>query len=387
MASSVTIAFTVLLVYCLAVSASHATPDPACHETDIVVLTAAQLREEIRIQLNEALAGVHPQVCVCGPHGSYNGTQPLTHSDVIAAIVNLHKRIPSDASIRDVFKDFVESELFHLITPGYTSHLPASSCKEILELAPDSPSGLYWIRGTDNGSQHMYCDMERSCNGVGGGWIRVASIDMTECGGECPSGLRTIVEGSHRVCAMNIDGAGCSSVVFPVEGVQYSQVCGKIIGYQRGSPDGFWPYIGGGQTTIDSQYVDGISLTHGQCPRKHIWTFAAALHEYNSHRDNVCPCTNIRNNPSPAVPPFVGQDYFCDTGSENYFQNIFYPNDPLWDGAGCGQFSTCCSFNSPPWFLKELSPSTSDDIEMRLCRDESRNNEDILFEVLELYVQ
>ena len=387
MASSVTIAFAVLLVHCLAVSASHAIPDPACHETDIVVLTAAQLREEIRSQLNEALAQVHPQVCVCDPHGSYNGTQPLTHSDVIAAIVNLHKRIPSDASIRDVFKDFVQSELFHLVTLGYTSHLPASSCKEILELAPDSPSGLYWIRGTDNGSQHMYCDMERSCNGVGGGWMRVASIDMTECGSECPSGLRTIVEGSHRLCAKNTDGGGFSSVVFPVEGVQYSRVCGKIIGYQQKTPDGLWPFIGGGQTTIDSHYVDGISLTHGQCPRKHIWTFVAALHEYNSHRDYVCPCTNTRNNPPPAVPPFVGQDYFCDTGSENHYQYIFYANDPLWDGAGCGQFSTCCSFNSPPWFLKELSPSTSDDIEMRLCRDESRNNEDILFEVLELYVQ
>ena len=195
------------------------------------------------------------------------------------------------------------------------------------------------------------------------------------------------MEGSHRLCAMNIDGAGCSSVVFPVEGVQYSRVCGKIIGYQQKSPDGFWPYIRGGQTTIDSCYVDGISLTHGQCPRKHIWTFVAALHEYNSHRDTVCPCTNIRNNPPPAVPSFVGQDYFCDTGSENHYQFIFYGNDPLWDGAGCGQFSTCCSFNSPPWFLKELSPPTSDDVEMRLCANENRSNEDITFETLEIYVQ
>ena len=31
---------------------------------------------------------------------------------------------------------------------------------------------------------------------------------------------------------MNINGAGCSSTVFPVEGVQYSRVCGKIIGFQ-----------------------------------------------------------------------------------------------------------------------------------------------------------
>ena len=232
----------------------------------------------------------------------------------------------------------------------------------------------------------MYCGMEGSCNGVAGGWMRVASIDMTDSSSTCPVGLNTIVEGSHTLCAMNINGGGCSSTVFPVEGVQYSRVCGKIIGYQQKSPDAFYPYIHGGQTTIDSYYVDGISLTHGS-PRKHVWTFAAALHEQNFGRNNVCPCTNTRNNPPPPVPPFVGQDYFCDTGSENSFQYIFYGDDPLWEGAGCGQFNTCCSFNSPPWFLKEISPPKNDDIEMRLCADQTRSDEDITFETLELYVQ
>ena len=379
----------------------------ASHGSDLVVLTTAdRLREEIRSQLDEALEDSLPELCTGPPQNYGSPAQPPhlidaikeavneTVSDILAPLISNSDIDTIKEAIKEAVNETVSdilvpviSQLFHLITPGYTSHLPASSCKEILELAPDSPSGLYWIRGTDNGSQHMYCDMVRSCNGTGGGWMRVASIDMTECSGECPSGLRTIVEGSHRVCAMNIDGAGCSSVVFPVEGVQYSQVCGKIIGYQQKTTDAFWQYIGGGQTTIDSRYVDGISLTHGQCPRKHIWTFVAALHEYNSHRDNVCPCTNIRNNPPPAVPPFVGQDYFCDTGSENHYQFIFYGNDPLWDGAGCGQFSTCCSFNSPPWFLKELSPPTSDDVEMRLCANENRSNEDITFETLEIYVQ
>ena len=217
--------------------------------------------------------------------------------------------------------------------------------------------------------------------------MRVASIDMTDPSSTCPSGLRTIFEGSHRLCALNINGAGCSSTVLPVEGVQYSQVCGKIIGYQQKTPDAFGPYIDRGQTTIDHYYVDGISITYGNSPRKHIWTFTAAAHEYNSHRDSVCPCTNTRNSPPPEVPPFVGQDYFCDTGSENQVQYIFYANVPLWDGAGCGEFSTCCSFNSPPWFLKELSHPTSDDIEMRLCASESRSNEDITFETLEIYIQ
>ena len=31
--------------------------------------------------------------------------------------------------------------------------------------------------------------------------------------------------------------------------------------------------------------------------------------------------------------------------------------------------------------------STSDDIEMRLCSDQDRNDEDITFEIIELYVQ
>ena len=116
--------------------------------------------------------------------------------------------------------------------------------------------------------------------------MRLASIDITDISSNCPSGLRTITS-PRRLCAKNNDGAGCSSVVFPVQGVQYSRVCGKINGYQMKSTDAFYPYDHRGQTTIDSHYVDGISLTHGTSPHKHIWTFAAAVHEYNCHRDSV----------------------------------------------------------------------------------------------------
>ena len=65
----------------------------------------------------------------------------------------------------------------------------------------------------------------------------------------------------------------------------------------------------------------------------------------------------------------------------------FYGDNPLWDGSGCGSTSTCCSFNTPPWFLKELSSPISDDIEMRVCCDESRANEDIAMSSVEIYVQ
>ena len=136
---------------------------------------------------------------------------------------------------------------------------------------------------------------------------------------------------------------------------------------------------------IDDWYVNGISLTHGS-PRKHIWTFATALKEVTtSYPDGLCPCTNVHNTMTIPIPPYVGSDYFCDTASETIAQIKFYPDDPLWDGQGCGRLNTCCSFNNPPWFMKELPSSTSEDIEMRLCAG-PRSHEDINFEVVELFV-
>ena len=61
--------------------------------------------------------------------------------------------------------------------------------------------------------------------------------------------------------------------------------------------------------------------------------------------------------------------------------------DPLWDGAGCGATSTCCSFNTPPWFYKQLPQPTTDDIEMRVCKNEKASNEDIAIEMFEIYIQ
>ncbi len=66
---------------------------------------------------------------------------------------------------------------------------------------------------------------------------------------------------------------------------------------------------------------------------------------------------------------------------------FFYGADPLWDGAGCGPTNTCCTFNNPPWFYKELLEPTMDDIEMRVCQSEGSSNEDIAIEMIDIYVQ
>ena len=129
-----------------------------------------------------------------------------------------------------------------------------------------------------------------------------------------------------------------------------------------------------------------ISLTLGN-PRRHLWTFAAALDEVGSFSSRYnCPCTKISDASGASQPPaFVGNDYFCDTASITRYQTIFYADDPLWDGAGCGPQNTCCSFNNPPWFYKQLSQPATDDIEMRVCRDQG--GEDIAIEMIDIYVQ
>ena len=59
----------------------------------------------------------------------------------------------------------------------------------------------------------------------------------------------------------------------------------------------------------------------------------------------------------------------------------------IWDAAGCGSSSTCCSFNNPPWFMKTLPSATNENIETRLGRNQERGNEDVGVESMELYVQ
>ena len=225
--------------------------------------------------------------------------------------------------------------------------------------------------------------MTRRCCSSTGGWMRVAHLNMTDPNQHCPSGFRLITS-PKRTCGT--PGSRCVSTTFPLNGIKYSRVCGKIIGYQYCTPDAFHPYFYDRSRTIDDQYVDGVSLTHGQRPRKHIWTFVAAHDESRSNK-YVCPCTKTNAHFSGVVPSFIGQDYFCDTGSTYDARCQFYHADPLWDGSGCGSTSSCCRFNTPPWFCKNLPQPTTDDIEMRACTDEATSNEYFALETVEIYVQ
>ena len=226
------------------------------------------------------------------------------------------------------------------------------------------------------------------------GWTRVAYLDLTNSSHQCPAGWQTYTTPT-RSCGRNNDSASCQSVFYPTKGGGYSRMCGRIIGYQYRVTMAFSTYNADPTRTIDAVYVDGISITHGSNPREHMWTFASAFYEsYIGTGDATCHCTNANNSDSPniLVPPFVGDDYFCDTGTFtvpfSLSLNDFFTNNPLWDGKGCGPTSTCCELNNPPWFCKTLpvSQPVTDDIELRTCGSHSSSNRDFPIELIELLV-
>ena len=227
-----------------------------------------------------------------------------------------------------------------------------------------------------------------SCGGSTG-WRRVAYLNMSDFSQECPSVWQEITT-PHRVCGRTSSTGSCEGLTYPTGSVQYDQVCGRITGYQIGLPDSFYRLGSSSMVSIDSFYVDGVSVTYGS-PRQHIWSFSTGLDE-GIRTSSTCFCV-AGSSDAFSIPSFVGQNYFCETGltlwNNTGGRGVFWPDaDPLWDGQGCGSASsTCCTFNSPPWFNAQLSSPTTDDIEVRICGDEGIGEEDSPIQLMELYVK
>ena len=264
---------------------------------------------------------------------------------------------------------------------------PALSCNQIYENNNSSASGNYWLRRCDGTIIQVYCSMGTPCGcGGSGGWKRIAFLNTTDFNQPCPGGTMLFQDSwPTRTCARTTHG--CVSLMYATDFMQYQHVCGRVIGYQHRSPDAFSPYNSGtSRPSIDDGYLDGVSITYGQSPRKHIWSFAVGLDE-TTVDVNRCPCANSQFSYSNIVPPYIGNDYFCATASRQAVGATFYPNDPVWDGLGCGPLSTCCTFNNPPWFCKALPEATRENVELRMCGDEDNKNENIPITLVELYVK
>ena len=305
---------------------------------------------------------------------SENTTQKLIN--IVSTLNNLKGTSTSTAGVVDdillVVEELLEiqnaSVLFNSIRPV--------SCKDIKTVLPNSPTGYYHIN-----SHNIYCNMGELC-GTGGGWTRLAYLDMSDSTVNCPTGFRLYQSGGVRSCGRPVSSCGgCSSVQYPSNGISYSQICGRVVGYRYGSTDAV-DTVYGNISDINSYYVDGVSITHGS-PRQHVWTLMAGLQHDAS---NNCPCNTTLDD----TFSFIESNYFCESGNpNNTWTNTLYTGDPLWDGQGCdGLEAPCCSVPGLPWFHRDYGNiTTTDYIELRVCADESTDNEDVPVSFYEIYVK
>ncbi|XP_065883204.1 uncharacterized protein [Dysidea avara] len=254
--------------------------------------------------------------------------------------------------------------------------LSGASCKEIYDLNPPTHnrSGYYWLI---NPLRDVYCDMEQRvvCGNIGG-WTRIASVNITR-GDECPTGWNKRSQDGISFCRSPSDNAGCYPILFSSKEISYKKVCGMTRGYQKGQIDAF--------LTTNNE-IDGLSITHGS-PRQHIWSYVAGYGDANpaNYFRSNCPCASNPGRRSNSL----GSNYYCEAGTANEVPDLdaYYLSDPLWDGVDCPTGNTCCDNPNLPWFYRELDMATMDDVEVRICADEDFDNEGVLVDQLELYIQ
>ena len=213
-------------------------------------------------------------------------------------------------------------------------------------------------------------------------WKMVGYLDMTDPTQQCPDSWQTFT--SPRSSCGKKGTAPCGSLTITTSGAKYQTVCGRFRGYQKGSPDAFRKINETIETSIETYYVDGVTVTYGSPrDRHHVYTYAAGLTETPSL--SPCPCAG-----GYSPPLFVGFDYYCESGNlgPGWDETLIYSSDVLWDRQQCGgNENTCCNQPNLPWFCKTLPNPISEDLEVRICTDEVLGNENVAIESFVLYIQ
>ena len=203
--------------------------------------------------------------------------------------------------------------------------------------------------------------------------MRVAELNTTNSRQQCP-------EIAVRCAALTVDS--CPSVFFSTQKINYTNVCGRITAYQVGTTNAFGgkfdPTIESATLTMWMVLVsrmDPVQFnTSGHLQL--LWIKPALL----IHKAVTVLVKNTTL--ASTAPTFIGNDYFCDAGNEEFMigETGLHTN-PLWDGTDC----LCC--DNPPWFYKQLPQPTTDDIEMRVRKDEGETNENIAIAVVNIYIR
>jgi len=251
----------------------------------------------------------------------------------------------------------------------------AGSCSNIYRTNPAAQNGYYYLRG----NTPSYCRFDLNTEGDFDeyGWERFVLVDMREANATCPGDFRRVV-GPDNVayCRRNINTGGCTHMYWPTYNY-VKRMYGRIYGIQFGTPDIERLFDG-----LDNDgYVDGVSLTYSRFPnREHIWTFIG----YTSAAFPNCPCST---EPARETPTFIGDNYFCESGTDH--ETDFYEeftDDPIWDAMNCEATQVNCC-DRGPWFYREFNTAFLDEVELRLCLDQDTSDEDIGLQLIELWVQ
>ena len=315
-------------------------------------------------------------------HSSFETVQEsaLRLTDIIGTLSNIKDNsITTEGIVNDVLL-IVEEVLKIQNSSQSLSSLQPKSCQDVKNNQPNSPSGYYHINNAI-----VYCEMGELC-GSEGGWSQLAYLDMSDSTVDCPTGFRLYEVDGIRACGRPSGGASCASVKFPSNGISYSEVCGRVVGYQYASPDAVDTRFVGPEiyNDINTYYFDGVSITQN-FPRKHIWTLMGGVSDSIPDAGN-CPC-NSPPGSTQFIRPFIGNDYFCESGNPSSWTYKLYTADPLWDGEGCGtQEGNCCTAPGLPWFHRTLN-STTDYLELRVCGDEITTYDDVPVGLYEIYVK
>ena len=262
---------------------------------------------------------------------------------------------------------------------GEAKARPALSCKQIYYCtANTAQSGYYWITTSSGTAIRMYCAMNLThCGNTTGGWTRVAYINMTDPTETCP-GRSRYISTPKRMCGRSTSITGCSSVRLPEYAGSYTKVCGRALGYQYSATSAFLL----SHFALVYIYAVGLSVTYGN-PRHHVWTFASGLSKDRTDYHARCPCALPPLSGPTSAPSFVGSHFFCESGATGNYTPEWYLDDPLWDGKGCVEGSTCCDGPNRPWFYRELNSTVTENIVVQMCASSEAN---IGVVELEIYV-
>lgn len=315
--------------------------------------------------------------------------------------------------LKSMQNDFVslKQRLALLKSPSTALLSGTDTCSKHKE---DTEEELAEIQSCLNEAQDTLDTVEGFLHPCGGpGWRRIVYFDMTDRNTNCPSGWEEIASTTaRRSCGGSTGAAGsCYPVMYNVNvpREQYSQVCGRIRGYQLGLPSAFLPFYTNTALGLNDAFVDGIVVSRVDAvtsTRQHIWTFAAGALQQDdnpspalSNTPYHCPCLEDEQtfvSANGALPSFLNGHYFCESGlpflgstyPSTMFPNLFSDiqvNDPLWDGLSCATDSQCCNC-APPYFTRVFD-ATDDPIEVRLCFGEDETVSNIGIELIELYVR